>query len=106
MEHSGVYRNTENKPKHRFTCFNAPSAKKDSKFQYMAKSYTTSINNAREPGMAARSLFNMDFLSKLSKTKAPPADQPRQRPVETIQPVVNVNAATTPAPPANTYNQN
>jgi PAB1-binding protein PBP1 len=32
MEHSGVYRNTENKPKHRFTCFNTPSAKKDSKF--------------------------------------------------------------------------
>jgi len=72
----------------------------------MAKSYTTSINNAREPGMAARSLFNMDFLSKLSKTKdTPVVDQSRSRPVETIQPAPTMNTATTPAPPANNYNQ-
>jgi hypothetical protein len=90
MEHSGVYRpsskGADNKvTKKKFGCFNAVGAKpKESKFTYMAKSYVTSINNAREPNAAPRSLFNMEFMSRLSKKEPLPVitEAPRQRPVE------------------------
>ena len=64
MEHSGVYRN---RAKKKFSCFNpvGTTKAKESKFAYMAKSYMTSINTAREPGSSLRSLFNMEFLNKL-----------------------------------------
>jgi hypothetical protein len=102
MEHSGVYRNTS-KTKKKFTCFNPVVANKakETKFAYMAKSYTTSINNAPEPGSPPRSLFNTEFLAKLKTDSV----EPRQKvnkpaPVVPMQPVAPISQST-PAPPAN-----
>ena len=107
MEHSGVYRNTENKTtKRKFGCFNPVGGNKpkDSKFTYMAKSYVISINNAREPNAAPRSLFNMEFMSKISKKESEVVEAPKQRPVESVKPASSVPVNTpAPAPAANIF---